>query len=357
MMSSHERVMACLCHRKPDRPPLNYYGTDATTARLLKHLGLENKAQLLSYFDADFRYVGPQYVGPSRYCGITGFHCGGTDVWGMQWSPASNQFCTYYESTPSLAHATTIRDLEEHPWPKLDWFTFDHIRQQVLSFNDRQQYAIVYADTNFFEVACWIRGLEQLLVDMIEQPELAYWLMEKVTTFYHGLVMRAIEAAGDVIDIIWSSSDVGMQTGLMISPQVWREQIKPWHRMLITPFKEMGFKTRYHSDGAISSIIGDLIEMGLDLLDPIQPNTPGMSPEELVRDFGGRLAYYGGINTQTLLPYGSTSEVEQEVLRYIDLLGRQNSYGYCVAASNSLQPDVPVENILTMFRTAREYRY
>ena len=202
-----------------------------------------------------------------------------------------------------------------------------------------------------------MRGFEQFFLDMIERPEFVYYMMEKVTTFYRDLTWRALDAAGDVIDIIWSSSDVGGQTNLLFSPQTWREQVKPWHQMLVTPFKEAGYKTRYHTDGAVAPIIEDLIDMGLDLLDPIQPNTPGMEPEELVEKFGGRLAYYGGINTQTILPYGTPTEVEREVLRYIDVLGRQNSYGYCVAASNAIQPDVPVENILSLFRTAQEYRY
>ena len=357
MMSSHERVMAVLNHQKPDRPPLNYYGTDETTEKLLKHLGIPSRLELQRYLGADFRYVTAKYVGPTCYCGMTGFYIAGTDIWGIKWAPASNEFCTYYESTPSLAHAETIQDLKDHPWPKQEWFTLDHLREQIKALNNPERYAIVYSDLNFFEVACWIRGLEQLLMDMMERPDFVQFLMEKVTTFYHQLAMRAVEEAGDLIDIIWSSSDVGTQSSLICSPRAWREQIKPWHRMQITPFKQMGLKTRYHSDGSLCTIIEDLIEMGLDLLDPIQPNTPGMAPEELVRDFGGRLAYYGGINTQTILPYGTATDVEKEVLRYIDVLGRQNSYGYCVAASNSLQPDVPVENILTMFRTAREYRY
>jgi uroporphyrinogen decarboxylase len=349
--------MAVLNHQKPDRPPLNYYGTEATTQKLLKHLGFATRLELQQHLGADFRYVGPEYVGPSELCGITGFHCGGTDVWGIRWIPAPNAYCTYYNSIPSLANAETIEDLDNHPWPKLDWFSFRNLKEQIKKLNDLDRYAIVYADCNFFEVGGWMRGLEQILIDIIERPEFVQHLLQKVTTFYRDLAMRAIDAAGDGIDIIWSTSDVGTQTSLMFSPATWRQQIKPWHQMLITPFKQMGFKTRYHSDGAIAPIIEDLIEMGLDLLDPIQPDTPGMSPEELTGKFRGRLAYYGGINTQTLLPHGTAKEVETEVLRYIRVLGEQNSYGYCVAASNSLQPDVPVENILTMFRTAKEYRY
>lgn len=357
MMSSYERVMAALNHEKPDRPPLNYYGTPETTEKLLSHLQLGSMLELQEYFGADFRYVGPKYVGPSEYCGITGFDVGGTDVWGIQWTEISNPYCTYYEPMPCLAEARTIADLEAHPWPQLDWFTFDHLRPQIQAFNDRERYAIVFAGLKFFEVASWLRGFEQFFLDMAEEPELVHWLMEKVTTFYRDLTWRALDATGDMIDIIWTNSDVGSQTSMLMSLPTWREQIKPWHRMLITPFKEAGYKTRYHSDGAISPIIEDLIEMGLDLLDPIQPNTPGMEPEELVENFGGRLAYYGGINTQTILPYGTPADVEKEVLRYIDVLGVQNRYGYCAAASNAIQPDVPVENILTLFRTAREYRY
>jgi uroporphyrinogen decarboxylase len=117
----------------------------------------------------------------------------------------------------------------------------------------------------------------------------------------------------------------------------------------------MGMKTRYHTDGSVAPIIEDLIEMGLDLLDPSQPRTAGMEAEELYGRFGGRLSFYGGLDTQHLLPHGTAGQVEAEVLRLIDVLG--GSGGYVVAASNAVQPDVPVENVLALYETAREYRY
>ena len=141
----------------------------------------------------------------------------------------------------------------------------------------------------------------------------------------------------------------------MFSPELWRERIRPFHKELIEPFKRMGLKTRYHMDGSIIPIIEDLIEMGLDLLDPIQPNTKGMDAENLRALFGKRISFYGGVDTQRLLPYGSAREVEDEVLRLISILGSNG--GYVIAASNAVQPDVPIENILTLYRTAREYRY
>ena len=117
----------------------------------------------------------------------------------------------------------------------------------------------------------------------------------------------------------------------------------------------MGLKTRYHSDGSLVPIIEDLIEMGLDLLDPIQPKASGMEAENLYKLFGGRISFYGGVDTQELLPMGKPEDIKRDVLRLIDVLGKNG--GYIVAASNAVQPDVPINNILTLYRTAREYRY
>ena len=142
---------------------------------------------------------------------------------------------------------------------------------------------------------------------------------------------------------------------MMFSPKMWREQVKPFHQELIAPYKEMGLMTRYHTDGAVGPIVEDLIEMGLDILDPIQPNCPGMDAESLNDKFGGRLAFYGGLCTQRILPYGTPAEVETDMLRLIETLGQNG--GYIAAASNSIQADVPVENIIAMFKTAREYTY
>ena len=192
-------------------------------------------------------------------------------------------------------------------------------------------------------------------MDLVEYPAIVDALLRKVTELLTQITMRAVEEAQGEIDIIWSAGDVGMQTGMMFSPVLWREQVKPFHRQLVEPYKKMGLKTRYHTDGAIVPIIGDLIEMGVDLLDPIQPNTPGMAPENLMSLFGGQISFYGGVDTQGLLPHGTPREVEEKVLHLIRVLGEQG--GYVVAASNAVQPDVPIENVLTLYRTAREYRY
>lgn len=355
-MTSYERVMTTLDHRKPDRPPLNYYGTPETSEKLRKHLNIENFERLLCYFGADFRYVSTRYIGPKEFVGQSGYDSGGKDIWGITWKPIKYKFGIYNEiAFHPLAHVKTVKEIKDYSWPSPDWFNVSHLKEEIKRVNDKERRAIVFAMGNFFETPWYMRGLEHFLMDLVECPEIAEFMLMKVTNFYKEMTMRAVESAGGQIDIIWSSSDIGMQTGMMLSPELWRKHIKPWHRELIEPFKEMGLKTRYHSDGSFVPVIEDLIEMGLDLLDPIQPKAKDMDAENLYKLFGGRLSFYGGMDTQELLPFGTSQEVKKEVIRLINILGKNG--GYIVASSNSIQPDVPVENILTMFKTTREYKY
>ncbi len=355
-MNSRERVMAAIEHRRPDRPPLNYFGTPETTDKLLAHLKLETHEDLLRAFGADMRYVAPRYTGPTAFSGSSGYSTGGTDMWGVEWQPVSNDTCTYFEVVRHpLAQARTVQDVAQFDWPNPDWMSVDGIRADIQDLNRDEPRAIVLPMGSFFEIAWYLRGLEQFLMDLIENPPLATAILEKVTGFLQTMNQRSLEAADGRIDIVWSASDVGMQTGMLISPDIWREYVRPWHREFVTPYKKMGLKSRYHTDGAVTPIIDDLIEMGVDLLDPIQPKATGMEAENLAARFGGRIAFYGGVDTQELLPFGTPDAVEAEVLRLIRVLG--SSGGYMAAASNAVQPDVPIDNILALYRTAREYKY
>ncbi|MAE66111.1 MAG: hypothetical protein CMJ18_17710 [Phycisphaeraceae bacterium] len=356
-MTSRERVLTALSHRTPDRPPLNYFGTAETDAILMKHLDLPSREALLRHLGADMRYVAPRYVGPSHFSGMCGYSTGDTDVWGVGWQQIQAGVSTYNEvASHPLADARTLGDVRAHPWPQIDWFDCSGLKQQIRELNDPHPHAIVFAaGTGFFETPWYLRGFERFLMDLVEFPDIADFLMGKVTAFVKELTLRAIESTDGLIDIVWSSSDVGMQTGMLMSPDIWRRQIKPHHRELITPFRDMGIMTRYHTDGSVEAIIEDLIEMGLDLLDPIQPRASGMDAANLARRFGDRLAFYGGLDTQELLPTGTAHEVEREMIRLIEVLGRQG--GYIAAASNAIQADVPPENVVAMFRAASSYRY
>ena len=139
---------------------------------------------------------------------------------------------------------------------------------------------------------------------------------------------------------------------MLIAPDLWRRHIKPYSRKLIAPFKERGVLTYYHSCGSIVPVIEDFIEMGLDILDPIQPNAAGMDPVTLKRQFGDRLTFHGGIDEQRLLPRGSPQEVGEEAGRLIDILGKDGGYILCPA--HAIQPDTPVENIVALYESAKD---
>ena len=355
-MTPRERVIAALEFRKPDRVPLNFFGTNEVWDAMKRQLKVETHEQVRLALGADMRYVGARYAGPSRFNGFSGFHAPGVDIWGVVWEAVQAGPAIYNEIAHSpLAEATTLAELREYAWPSPDWFDVSSLERDILELNRDDEYAIVFTVGSFVEAAWALRGLEQFLIDLVLAPEMAAFLLQKTTDLIVAVTERAMDAANGRVDILWSAGDIAGQNGLLCSPELWREYIKPQHRRQIVPYKEMGLKTRYHSDGSVIDVIGDLIEMGLDLLDPIQPHTPGMDPEHLAEVSGGRLAFYGGIDTQGLLPFGTPTDVEREVLRYITTLGSHG--GYIIAASNAIQPDVPVENILTMFRTAREYRY
>lgn len=277
-------------------------------------------------------------------------------MWGMKWTPVSNRFATYNELVHHpLAGAETIKDVEEYDWPSADWLSAEGIKETIKKANEDERRAIVIATGEFFDIASGMRGQAQFMMDLMTNPKLAQCMIRHVLAVCRTATMRAVEEADGGIDIVWSGSDVGMQTGMLFAPEIWRELVKPLHYELIGPFKKLGLKTRYHCDGAIAAIIPDLIEMGLDLLDPIQPNLPGMDPENLRKLSGGRLAYYGGVDTQHLMPYGKPKEVEAKILELIEVLGENG--GYVAAASNAVQADVPVENALALYLTARDYRY
>jgi len=196
-----------------------------------------------------------------------------------------------------------------------------------------------------------MRGLARFLMDLVECPDIAEAISRRATQFYKQRAMRAVEESKGKIDIVYSGGDVGTQRGMMLAPELWRRHVKPYSTELIRPFKDMGLITMYHSCGSIVPVIEDLIGMGLDVLDPIQPLAHGMDAASLKRRFGDRLAFHGGVDVQRLLPYGTPGQVRKEVMRLMETLGGDG--GYIVCPAHAIQPDTPPENVVALYETAR----
>jgi uroporphyrinogen decarboxylase len=158
-----------------------------------------------------------------------------------------------------------------------------------------------------------------------------------------------------MVDIIGSGGDIGSERGMILNPALWREHIKPFTGGLITTFKKLGLKTFYHSCGSIVPVIDDLIELGLDILDPLQVTAAGMNPEAIAAGFGARLSFNGAIDEVRLLPHSTPDEIYRETTRIIEILGRHG--GFIVSPSHQVQGDTPPENIVAVFEAARDYRW
>jgi len=355
-MEPYERVFAAINHRESDRPPINYLATPEVHAELKRHLGIEDDEKLRQFLGADIRYVSANYVGPEGTTGAAGVGAAGKDFLGIVWEPVKNEFGTYNEiAFHPLAHVTTVEEVEEYAWPSVDWFDYSHLVEEITRLNADHRHAILFFAGGAFETPWYMRGLERFLMDLVECPEIAEAIARRSMEFYQARAMRAIEASDGRIDIIGSGGDIGTQRGMMLAPDLWRTHIKPYSEQLIRPFKEMGLTTFYHSCGAIVPVIEDFIDMGLDILDPIQPKASGMDAALLKSRFGDRLAFHGGIDEQELLPRGTVAQVRDTVQGLIDILGKQG--GYIACAAHAIQPDTPVENALAMYQAVREYRY
>ena len=354
-MDPYERVMCAIRHQQPDRPPIDYAATPEFNDALKKFLGVNDDAVLLQQLGVDIRRVKARFVGPSDMTAARGRLAVGKDFFGIVREPVQHAYGFYNEIVfHPLARATTVKEVEEYPWPEVDWFDFSDMSEDIARINGAQRYAIMYdRGGGAFEHPWYLRGLERFLMDLVECPDIAEAISYHVVKFFKELDMRAVEESNGQIDIISSGGDIGTQRGMMLSPELWRRHIKPYSRELIRPFKDIGIATYYHSCGSILPVIEDFIEMGLDILDPIQPKAVGMEPEGLKERFGDRLTFHGGIDEQDLLPSGTPEEVRREAGRIIRILGREG--GYIVCPAHAIQPDTPVENIVALYETAREF--
>jgi len=350
-MTGYERVAAAARREKADRLPIDYYATPEAHAALKAHLGIDDDETLRRRLGCDIRRVSARYVGPPGTMGAPGITASGTDFLGVVWKPVKNEFATYNEiAHHPLAKATTVKEIDDYPWPSVDWFDCSHLSDEIDRINRDERYCIQFFAGGAFETPWYMRGMSRFLMDLVECPDIAEAISRHATDFYRERALRAIEEAKGKIDMIGSGGDIGTQRGMMLSPDLWRRHIKPYSTDLIRTFKDMGLMTFYHSCGSIVPVIDDLIEMGLDVLDPVQPLAEGMDADSLARRFGDRLTFHGGIDVQDLLPHGSADDVRREVRRVMETLGANG--GYVVCPAHALQPDTPPENIMAIYETA-----
>ncbi len=274
------------------------------------------------------------------------------DEWGIAWVRGSDQ---YYESmVHPLARAQSVADLEGYPWPDVTaTYRRDIARQRIQEVQAKGKAVLAwppFIGGTFFEMAWRMRGMDTFLMDMVTNQEFATCLLDTIGELS---ISNCCFLAECGVDVLLTGDDVGMQNRLMISPKMWRKWLKPRYAELISRVKSINPDVLifYHSDGYIEPLIPELIEIGVEILNPIQPEC--MDPMKIKRQFGDRLAFWGTIGSQTTFPHGTPEEIKALVKERIETVGKNG--GLLIAPTHKLQPDVPWENIIAFFEAVEEY--
>ena len=339
-MDSRERVLAAISHVQPDRIPADLWAEPGVWERLKKDLGCDSQEAVRERLAIDVRYIAPVYPPDTESGGVR------QNMWGERWKKTSTIFGMEWEHTHgALFDARGIDDAKGFPWPRCDQVDYSHVAEDVRRFEGK---AVFFGNADFFERPGLVRGLENILVDCLADPQLVDYLQEKFVSFFIEDFYRTLEASGRKIDVFWALTDLGTQDRLLMGRDVMERWIfAPLRRMAAVVHAE-GVKLMFHSCGAVREAIPDLIACGVDILNPLQPAARGMQPEGLKRDFGRSLALHGGIDIQFLLPRESPETVAAETRRVARVLG--SGGGYVLAPSHNIQLDTPTANILAMYR-------
>ena len=342
-MTSKQRVQAALQRQPVDRIPVFMWFHPDTTRRLARLLEIPDGAVAETLGnDVCQTWVNNNYAME----GIVHARAGDehVDAWGIRWVKAGgfNQIAHHPLAGASAATVQAYR------FPEAD---VESLLARMATVVAAPHQAFIGCDVSpcVFEMAWRLRGLTDMLTDMAAEPALAQELFRRCADFAVGLSREACRRFP--LDWLWAGDDVASQSGLMMSPAMWREMVKPELKRVFDVGRGHGIPNAYHCCGALRPIIPDLIEIGMDVLNPVQCNCPGMEPLELKRAFGTRVAFMGGVDTQGVLPCGSADDVRRATRRLIDGMTTDGG-GYILAASHTIPPETPLDNIFAMYAEA-----
>ena len=371
-LTPKERWLAVLHREKPDRVPMDYWATPEASAKLIKHLSLSLKGeaqlvqeltqsapdpafpsedahallrQTLKSLHVDFVITaGPKYIGPRLDP-----H---TNVFGCQYRDVDYGSGTYSEvATHPLAQFQSIEEIEaNYQWPNPDWWDYQEIPGQIAKW---EEYPIRGGGSEPFLTYKELRGDMQAMMDLVEHPEIVEFCLGKLFDLAYQNTLRILETIPGKVDLTYVAEDMGGQDNLMFSKKHIRRFLLPGMKRIIDLARQAGVYVFHHNDGNCRAILPDMIELGIDILNPIQWRSNGMDRAGLKRDFGEKLVFHGAVDNQYTLSFGSVSEVHQEVIDNLAILGAGG--GYILAPCHNIQPVSPPENIVAMYHTGYEH--
>jgi len=342
-MTPRERWLTVLNRGKADRVPCDFRATPEATRKLMAHLGAAEMAEVYERLHIDPTVdIGPRYVGPTIPPG--------EDVFGIRYQSTDYGLGTYADVIHHpLAQYRTVEEIEaNYRWPDPDWWDYSGIPEQVRGNEDQ---VIRGGGSEPFATYKFLRGTAQGYIDLIDNPGMVHHVLGKLYELCYQQTLRTYEAAPGAVIWTWVAEDVGSQEGLLVSLEHIRGFFIPHMKRMMDLVHSAGAFAFHHSDGAVRANIPQMIEAGIDVLDPVQWRAKGMDREALKRDFGDRLVFHGAMDNQQTLAFGSVEDVRREVADNIRLLGPD---GYILGPCHNLQAISPPENIVAMYDAAYE---
>ncbi|MGA2763855.1 MAG: uroporphyrinogen decarboxylase family protein [Spirochaetia bacterium] len=350
-LTGRERVALALQHRATDRIPVGMVcaGLNPPARRALSDfLAADRGISVEEYLRpiVDIIEVSPPYKGPPLPPD--------TDIWGVRRTDVSYGSGSYNEIVYyPLGAGGGIPDLDAHRWPDPAWFDYEALPAVINEALDGDDKCVMVGNGNIFETSWYMRGFQQMLMDVMTEEELVHRIMERVTRFSVEFFTRVLAAARGRVDLIFTADDIGDQRGLLMPLSKWEKLLKPYHYRLNQAIHAHGAKVIYHTDGSIMAAVDGLMSMGIDVLQALQFSADNMDPVALKERAGRGLSFEGGISVQTTLPFGTAEDVRSEVRERIDILGKGG--GYILGPSHWIQAGTPAANIAAMFDTAIQY--
>jgi uroporphyrinogen decarboxylase len=374
-VNSRQRVVTALNHREPDRVPINFGGLHTSIhrdghRRLLEHLGMEvYDAPVIDMFqqivdpspalrerfndDAQSLFANP---GTGWQLEINPVEDTWTDEWGVKYRRPSGGFWYDFKSHP--LKEGTIQELEGYRWPD----PRDPNRVRGLAEKAKRLYEttdkalVMHAATGgVYEHSYWLRGVEELYVDMASNLKYVDALAEKIVEWMLEFWDHILTAVGPYVQVVQLGDDLGAQHGLLFSPEIYRKIYKPRHRRLTDlVHKKTDARIYFHSCGSIYAILPEIIESGMEIINPLQVSAKDMDSAKIKKEFGKDLSFWGGgANPQSVMTLGGPAEVKAEVKRRIGDLAPGG--GLVLASVHNIQPNVPPQNVVAFFEAAAEY--
>lgn len=351
-MKSKERALTAFAHQEPDRVPIDYVANPGIDLRLKQHFNLDagDDEGLLAALDVDFRTVGAPYIGPEIFPQQPGRTI---DIWGIHRRWVEHESGGYWDYCDFPLREADMETVENWPLPNPDHFDYDYVTRACRQYSD---YCVIVGNAGVGDIinsTGMLRNMEQVLIDLATADPVGLRYVDRKTEVMLEIMDRTLAACQGGVDVFFIGEDLGTQIGPMISKKIFRSQIRPRLQKYVDLAKSYNLPVMFHCCGSSSWAFDDFIEMGISIIDTLQPEAVKMQPEYLKTNFGEKLSFHGSITTGGAVAFGTVEETIQVVRDTLAVM--MPGGGYALAPSHALQDNSPTENVLAIYSTAKKY--